>query len=84
MFLFFFFFNQRISFVIVKQLRTSSVISCITYNLHLNANFYEAHYDFGEEKITCTISILLKYKKYYGTFLLKKENTECRVLLVNE
>lgn len=42
------------------------------YNLHLNANFYEAHFDFGRDKITHQISILLKDKKYYGTFLLKK------------
>jgi len=66
-------FYQYISFVIVKQLITSSVISSIMYNLHLNANFYEANFDFGRDKITCTISILLKYKKCYRTFLLKKK-----------
>lgn len=52
------------------------------YNLHLNANFYEAHFDFGRDKITCIISILLKDKKYYETFLLKKKS--CQIVLVNE
>lgn len=68
-------FYWYISFVIVKQLITSSVISSMMYNLHLNANFYEARFDFGRGKITHIISILLKGKKYYGTFLLKKENS---------
>lgn len=68
-------FYWYIYFVIVKQLITSSVISSIKYNLHLNANFYEAHFDFGRGKITRIISILLKDKKYYGPFLLKKENS---------
>lgn len=47
------------------------------HNLHLNANFYEAHFDFGRDKITCKrgkiISILLKQKKYNGTSVLKKK-----------
>lgn len=42
-------------------------------NLYLNANFYETPFDFGRDEIICTISVLLKYKTYYVTFLLKKK-----------